>query len=161
MLPSNCLGPHTPVRETPPCCCSNYMMFEVLETSWETLQGRLDSARTLDDVIHAHNTYLSDIMGKALLHPDSKDVSDKLIEARAYVCTRAQYTMLRSRGNLIWCRARKGGKGKTSVSYLRNRAPGRDSFVLPAARVFVFCEKKKLFQGFALNVTAVRFSDSG
>lgn len=56
------------------------MMFEVLETSWGTLQERLDSARTLDDIIDAHSTYLSDITGRALLHPDSKDVSDKLEE---------------------------------------------------------------------------------
>lgn len=54
------------------------MMFEVLETSWGTLQERLDSAKTLDDLIYAHDTYLSDILGRALLHPDSKDVADKL-----------------------------------------------------------------------------------
>lgn len=56
------------------------MMFEVLETSWGTLQDRLTSARTLDDIIDAHNTYLSDILGRALLHHDSKDVSEKLEE---------------------------------------------------------------------------------
>eukprot|EP00904_Undaria_pinnatifida_P002799 jgi/Undpi1/1251/HiC_scaffold_108.g14165.m1 len=39
---------------------TNYMMFEVLETSWGSLHERLDSARNLDDLINAHKTYLSD-----------------------------------------------------------------------------------------------------
>lgn len=61
---------------------SNYMMFEVLETSWGTLQERLDSAQTLDDLINAHKTYLSDIMCRALLNDDSRDVSAKLEEVK-------------------------------------------------------------------------------
>lgn len=55
-------------------------MFEVLETSWGSLHERLDSARNLDDLINAHKTYLSDIMCRALLHDDSRDISAKLEE---------------------------------------------------------------------------------
>lgn len=94
-------------------------MFEVLETSWETLQGRLDSAHTLDDIIHAHNTYLSDIMGKALLHPDSKDVSDKLIEARLNHCSaQCKNYVLEEIGPAI---AIKGvGKSRPFLMFSRN-----------------------------------------
>lgn len=59
---------------------SNYMMFEVLETSWGTLQERLDAATTLDDVINAHDSYLTDIRTRALLNADSEDVRRKLHE---------------------------------------------------------------------------------
>lgn len=58
------------------------MMFEVLETSWGTLQARLKSAEDLDDIIGAHDSYVSDILGKALLHPESGDVSAKLNEVK-------------------------------------------------------------------------------
>ena len=34
---------------------SNYMMFEVLEESWCTLQGKLDEATNLDGLIEAHD----------------------------------------------------------------------------------------------------------
>ena len=34
---------------------SNYMMFEVLEDSWCTLQGKLDEATNLDGLIEAHD----------------------------------------------------------------------------------------------------------
>lgn len=59
---------------------SNYMMFEVLETSWGTLQEQLDSAHTLDDIINAHDAYLSNILERALLRDDSLHVLDKLLK---------------------------------------------------------------------------------
>lgn len=68
------------------------MMFEVLETSWGSLQERLDSAKTLDDVIDAHNAYLSNIHSRALLNPDSKGVYDKLIQVSC--CTALCYAVL-------------------------------------------------------------------
>lgn len=74
-------------------------MFEVLETSWGTLQERLDSALTLDYIIEAHHTYLSDIMGRAMLHPDSKDVSDKLEEVRVLFNVFSRELGLRERGD--------------------------------------------------------------
>lgn len=57
---------------------SNYMMFEVLEESWTTLQKQLNAAENLDEVIGAHNEYLEAIIQKALLDEDTKEVLDKL-----------------------------------------------------------------------------------
>ncbi|CAM9365158.1 unnamed protein product, partial [Hapterophycus canaliculatus] len=59
---------------------SNYMMFEVLETSWGMLQEDLDAARTLDDIIQAHKSYMEGILAKALLNEESSSVNKKLKE---------------------------------------------------------------------------------
>ena len=45
----------------------NYLMFEVLEGGWEVLVQSLSKARSLDDVIRAHDLYLNEIMDKTLL----------------------------------------------------------------------------------------------
>lgn len=95
-------APHHLASFVEPDVCwsgSNYMMFEVLETSWGTLQERLDSARTLDDLINAHKTYLSDIMCRALLHDDGRDISAKLEEVKAFCPVRTAFaSFLRERG---------------------------------------------------------------
>ena len=36
-----------------------FLMFEVMETTWVTLQEALDGASCLDDVIRAHDKYLN------------------------------------------------------------------------------------------------------
>lgn len=56
------------------------MMFEVLETSWGTLQESLDSALTLDDIIEAHNAYMNGILARAMLNDESLRVKDKVEE---------------------------------------------------------------------------------
>lgn len=79
------------LREGVPTCpscilffsLSNYVMFEVLETSWGILQENLNSALTMDEIMEAHNSYLSGIMVRALLHEDSTYVADKLNEVRS------------------------------------------------------------------------------
>lgn len=44
-----------------------FLMFEVMESAWATLQQGLDQAKCLDDVIHAHDLYLNEILERALL----------------------------------------------------------------------------------------------
>lgn len=128
-------------------------MFEVLETSWETLQGKLDSAHTLDDIIHAHNTYLSDIMGKALLHPDSKDVSDKLIEARLYACSaQCKSIVLEGIGPVI---ASKGGGKSRPFNFSRKTSAIHGSSVFLPLEILVL-RKKNTFQGFAREFITLR-----
>lgn len=46
---------------------SNYMMFEVVEAAWLRLESELEAAVSLDEVIAAHDKYLSDIEDRALL----------------------------------------------------------------------------------------------
>ena len=95
-------APHHLASFVEPDVCwsgSNYMMFEVLETSWGTLEERLDSARTMDDLINADKTYLSDIMCRALLHDDGRDISAKLEEVKAFCPVRTAFaSFLRERG---------------------------------------------------------------
>mmetsp|Transcript_18101 Transcript_18101/g.28393 ORF Transcript_18101/g.28393 Transcript_18101/m.28393 type:complete len:967 (-) Transcript_18101:87-2987(-) len=45
----------------------NYLMFEVLEGGWEGLERSMKKAKSLDDVIVAHNSYLGEIVEKSLL----------------------------------------------------------------------------------------------
>jgi len=45
----------------------SYLMFEVLESGWKDLVSKLQSSRTLDEVISAHNEYLDEIVIKSLL----------------------------------------------------------------------------------------------
>lgn len=47
-----------------------YILFEVIESSWDQLQKRISKEDcTLDDLIKAHTTYLNDITHKGLLGP--------------------------------------------------------------------------------------------
>ena len=53
----------------------NYLMFEVLEGGWEGLVQSLSKAKSLDDVIRAHDSYLNDIVDKTLLSNDVNSVN--------------------------------------------------------------------------------------
>ena len=46
-----------------------FLMFEVLETSWLNLQETISRAKSLDDVITAHDAYLAEVLDRALLAP--------------------------------------------------------------------------------------------
>ncbi|EQC39439.1 hypothetical protein SDRG_03641 [Saprolegnia diclina VS20] len=50
----------------------NYMMFEVLETSWHTLLKNVKAASDLDELIAAHHAYLYTIKKNAFLMDESK-----------------------------------------------------------------------------------------
>lgn len=45
----------------------SYLFFEVLDGSWKLLLYQIEQARSLDDVIGAHDRYLDDIIHKSLL----------------------------------------------------------------------------------------------
>ena len=47
-------------------------MFEVLEGGWEGLTQSLSKARSLDDVIRAHDSYLNEIVDKTFLSNDEE-----------------------------------------------------------------------------------------
>jgi len=45
----------------------SYLMFEVLESGWKKLVGKLRNAKSLDEVISSHTEYLDEIVVKSLL----------------------------------------------------------------------------------------------
>jgi hypothetical protein len=50
----------------------SYMMYEVLETGWLSLQESLEKSTSLDDLIRAHENYQSDILSAALLDQNTE-----------------------------------------------------------------------------------------
>ncbi len=58
---------------------SNYMMFEVLEMSWQELCERLNNAPDLDEIICAHDDYLNIVLERALMGPRSEDIMAQLV----------------------------------------------------------------------------------
>lgn len=59
-----------------------YVLFEVIEASWETLQAAIDKPDcTLDDIILAHRKYLTDITHKGLLSPNRNGHTGQTEEA--------------------------------------------------------------------------------
>ena len=54
---------------------SAFLMFEVMESAWLTLQDAVHRACCLDDVIRAHDAYLGEIMDRALLAPQHERIN--------------------------------------------------------------------------------------
>ncbi|CAG7911831.1 unnamed protein product [Brassica rapa] len=55
-----------------------YIMFEVLEVSWCNFSKEMEAARDLDDLLAAHEKYLSSIVGKSLLGEQSQTIRKSL-----------------------------------------------------------------------------------
>ena len=55
-----------------------YTAFEVMECSWDQLVRHLKEAENLDEVIEAHNEFLSTLVKRALLDERSRDVLTQL-----------------------------------------------------------------------------------
>lgn len=55
----------------------SYLFFEVLEGAWKTLSNQLDTAKSLEEFIDAHDTYLADIIHKSLIGSDENDATDQ------------------------------------------------------------------------------------
>ena len=55
-----------------------YVMFEVLEGSWELFSREMEDASDLDSLIHAHERYLDTILQKGLLGPKSQLLTNTL-----------------------------------------------------------------------------------
>ncbi|XP_062199147.1 gamma-tubulin complex component 3-like [Phragmites australis] len=51
-----------------------YIMFEVLEVSWARFSDEMDAAKDLDDLLMAHDKYLSSILEKSLLGERSQGI---------------------------------------------------------------------------------------
>ncbi|TMW63630.1 hypothetical protein Poli38472_002571 [Pythium oligandrum] len=56
----------------------NYVMFEVLETSWHKLVKDLKAAKDLDELISSHEDYLSTIREKGFMNESTRDLLNQL-----------------------------------------------------------------------------------
>ena len=64
---------------------SAFLMFEVMESAWQTLLEAVHRACCLDDVIRAHDAYLGEIMDRALLAPQHESINMQ-VPCRAVPC---------------------------------------------------------------------------
>ncbi|TVU09748.1 hypothetical protein EJB05_43242, partial [Eragrostis curvula] len=55
-----------------------YIMFEVLEVSWARFSDEMDAAKDLDDLLMAHDKYLTSILEKSLLGDRSQGIRKNL-----------------------------------------------------------------------------------
>uniref|UniRef100_A0A1A9W8N5 Gamma-tubulin complex component n=1 Tax=Glossina brevipalpis TaxID=37001 RepID=A0A1A9W8N5_9MUSC len=51
-----------------------YILFEVIECSWAELQGKMQQAKALDDILNAHDEFLNAIKCGAFLDPNSGEL---------------------------------------------------------------------------------------
>lgn len=58
----------------------NFILFEVVESSWKTLVGAITSAKDVDDIITAHDSYLKTIKTATLCQKDTNMLFDTIIE---------------------------------------------------------------------------------
>ena len=52
-----------------------YINFEVLECSWKELEGSVDSAENLDNIIDAHKKFVSTVSERLMLDEDHRMVN--------------------------------------------------------------------------------------
>eukprot|EP00752_Nemacystus_decipiens_P006417 g5780.t2 len=97
---------------------SNYMMFEVLETSWGMLEENLDSATTLDDLLEAHKAYMDGILARGLLNDESKGVYKKVYEVLGIIidfCRHQENLVIRAMAEVTTRRAEQAEKERRTA----------------------------------------------
>jgi len=57
----------------------SYLSYEVLEKNWSVLQYKLDQAKTLDDLVNAHDDYLNNLISSSLLLRPDDHVADVVV----------------------------------------------------------------------------------
>ena len=70
---------------------SAFLMFEVMESAWLTLQDAVQRACCLDDVIRAHDAYLGEIMDRALLAPQHESINMQVRTKHSILFLRPQF----------------------------------------------------------------------
>ena len=133
----------------------NYLMFEVLEGGWEGLNASVRNARTVDDVIRAHDFYLNQIVDKTLLCIDEdgdsgngkslENLLRKLLSIALKFGKFQDHIFVNSLAGLdkaanirrkVDERAEKGDWGRTTL----DREEGRVFLYLADAKLFEFVE---------------------
>merc|ERR1719187_1544110 len=102
---------------------SNYITFEVMECGWDRLVKQIDTAESLDEVIMAHEEFLSTLVARALLDDRSREVLTQLraiydrilefqgIQDRFYEDTMSEVESRKARDAGVAGRTARGGYG--------------------------------------------------
>ena len=100
----------------------NYIMFEVLEGSWNSLSDELEVSESLDDIIAAHDSYLDNILKLAMLGEDAE--SRRLAAQLALVFDVADRFCAVQDRVFVDCLAALGGEAKRSEQAQRRIQKG-------------------------------------
>eukprot|EP00940_MAST-03C_sp_MAST-3C-sp2_P001292 g1292.t1 len=109
----------------------NYIMFEVLQTSWEELAREMPAANDLDSVIRAHETYLRKVLSKVLVDKEAQEVRgllNKVFDLIVHFCKTEQrmYVAIgQATAALRRHREAAGLVGKSGGMRLKTKAPRR------------------------------------
>ena len=105
-----------------------YLMFEVLESAWNTLRSKMSSAKCLDEVVTAHDLYLAEIEDRALLttqHEHLQSQIKEILQSVLRYCN-LQETLL---SDALSAMARRRSQESTvDVSSRRSGGSSRGSF---------------------------------
>ncbi|DBA01156.1 TPA: hypothetical protein N0F65_002291, partial [Lagenidium giganteum] len=122
----------------------NYMMFEVLETSWHTFVREIKDAVDLDQIIQSHTNYISAIKKNAFMAEDSREI---LIQVKNIFKTILQfcsvqgdlYTAALTESRDVLQRERqiqqRTNEGKWGLSDLDEAAKARSGAIAPDAKI--------------------------
>ena len=111
----------------------NYLMFEVIEGSWNELKSAVESAATLDDLIDSHEEYLDNILYLGLLGEDEEsrdiqhllsglfDIADRFcaLQDRVFVDCLSELGGDRARNEVRVRWAGGGGKSGNNLKIIR------------------------------------------
>jgi len=102
-----------------------YITFEVMECGWDALTKQIDTAESLDEVILAHEEFLSTLVARALLDERSRELLNQLraiydrilefqtIANRIHDDAVAEWDARHTRNLLINAKTKAGGYGTT------------------------------------------------
>jgi len=117
-----------------------YITFEVMECGWDLLVKQIDTAETLEDVIQAHEEFLSTLVSRALLDEKSIDIRNQLrtiydrilefqnIQEKLYQDTVAELEARHTMDELIRLRTQSGEYGTYEEEQIKD-ADRRKDFV--------------------------------
>jgi len=115
-----------------------YITFEVMECGWDLLVKQIDTAQTLEDVIQAHEEFLTTLQSRALLDSRKLEMRNQLrtiydrilefqsIQEKLYQDTVAELEARHASEALISVRTEAGGYGTTETEQIKERERRRD-----------------------------------
>lgn len=115
-----------------------YITFEVMECGWDLLVKQINTAQTLEDVIQAHDEFLTTLQSRALLDSRKLEMRNQLrtiydrilefqsIQEKLYQDTVAELEARHACEALILLRTEAGGYGTSEVDQIKERDRRKD-----------------------------------